>query len=135
VNDFNLSQALRDILFPAVMMAFVLLGTFMTSAHAEVLSPNGVSMSPAEWGEKSPDKAAVTVKAALSNADNATIVSAIPSSSSTTLNLIGSGGGIWWSEGDGAEIKLNIINGSGSQIGSCTVSSTKGKNGKYVTEC
>ena len=137
MSYLNLSHALRDFLFPAVMMAFVLLGTFMTSAHAEVYSPNGVPMSPSEWGEKSPDKAAVTVKEALSNADDPKIVSAVSKSSPFILNLVGSdsAGTIWWSEGDDAEIKLNIINASGSQIGSCTVSSSKGKDGKFDTMC
>lgn len=135
MNDFNLSQWGRDLLFPALMMAAVLLGAFMTQAKGEVLSPNGVPLSSSEWAEKSPDTEAVTVREALSNSDNPKIAGAIPNKSDPILNLVGSGGGIWHSGSSNAEIQLNIINKNGSPEGSCTVSSEKGKDGKYVTAC
>ncbi|MAL40461.1 MAG: hypothetical protein CMO04_11325 [Thalassospira sp.] len=140
MNIFNLLQCARDAIFPVLMFALMALGTFVTSPKAEVLNPNGVPVSPAEWSEKSPDSAAVTVQDALSNSANSTVASGVTNSNAAPfLNLLGSdsAGSIWWpaDNGGNAEIKLQIINASGSMTGSCAVSSKKGASGKFETVC
>ncbi|MBO6579245.1 MAG: hypothetical protein JJ972_09395, partial [Thalassospira sp.] len=74
MNMLNLLQTVRDAIFPAIMFAVMALGTLVSSPKAEVYNPNGVPISSSEWAETSPDSAKVTVKDALSNSGNATVV-------------------------------------------------------------
>lgn len=140
MNMFNLHPAVRGVIVPAVVFTLLALGPLATSPKAEVLNPNSVPISAAEWAEKSPDAVAVTVRDALTNSDNSYVVAgAVNSSSAPYLSLLGSdgAGSIWWpsSNGENAEIKLQIRNASGSVTGECTVSSRKGTDGKYETAC
>ncbi|NIY76409.1 hypothetical protein HED22_12235 [Thalassospira sp. HF15] len=138
---FNLLQGIRDALFPAIMFALLLLGSIVSSPKAEVRNPNGVPISKTELAEKSPDAAAVTVEDALSNSDNSDVVAGVTNKGAAPyLNLSGSdgAGSIWWkpaTKGGNAEIKLTIINASGSPTAECTVSSKKGADGKFETAC
>ncbi|OSQ46856.1 hypothetical protein [Thalassospira alkalitolerans] len=123
------------------LLSILVLGVLMIGgthiAQAEVMGPSDVPLSSSQWNEKSPDTAAVTVRTALTNADNDQIVAAVKGAT-PYLNLSGSdsAGTIWWSNGaDSAEIKLNIVSASGSVTASCTVSSAKGTDGKYETNC
>ncbi len=141
MNMFNLLHGVRDAIFPAIMFAVLLLGTLVTAPKAEVRNPNGVPISKAELAEKSPDAAEVTVEDALSNSANPDVVAGVTNTAAAPyLNLSGSdgSGSIWWkpaTTGGNAEIKLTIINASGSPTGSCTVSSKKGSDGKFETNC
>ena len=140
MNMFNLLQTVRDAIFPAIMFALMALGTLVTSPKAEVLNPSGVPISSSEWKQVSPDSAKVTVKDALSNSENSEVVAGVTNTGAAPyLNLSGSdgAGSIWWpsSSGGNAEIKLQIINASGSVTADCTVSSQKDTAGKFDTIC
>ena len=140
MNMLNLLQTVRDAIFPAIMFAVMALGTLVSSPKAEVYNPNGVPISSSEWAETSPDSAKVTVKDALSNSGNATVVAGVTNSGAAPyLNLFGSdgAGSIWWPSADGgnAEIQLQIRNASGSVTTACTVTSKKDTAGKFATTC
>lgn len=140
MNMLNLLQTVRDAIFPAIMFAVMALGTLVSSPKAEVYNPNGVPISSSEWNQVSPDSAKVTVKDALSKSDNADVVAgATNTGAAPYLNLSGSdgAGSIWWpaQSGGNAEIKLQIINASGSVTADCTVSSKKDTAGKFETTC
>lgn len=129
MNDFNLSQVLRDFLFMAVMMAFVLLGTFMTSAKADVYSPNGVLLNDAQWAETSTDGKKVTVREALTNSENTMITNGVKGVQGYTLTILS----FWDGSSNGDYLSVQVRK-NGSAQATCRVSSAK-DGSTYDTTC
>ncbi|MFV1852560.1 MAG: hypothetical protein ACMZ66_17905 [Thalassospira sp.] len=129
MNILNLFHAARDFLFPVLMMAAVLLGAALNPASAQVYSPNGVELSPAEWNEKSGDANAVTVRDALTNSANAMIKNGVKGVGGFTLTVLS----FWSDSSNGDELTVEIRR-NGSVQGNCLVSSTK-VGTAYQTTC
>lgn len=129
MNIFNLLQGARDFLFPALMMAAVLLGTALNPAKAQVYSPNGVELSPAEWNEKSGDSSAVTVRDALTNSANVMIKNGVKGVSGFTLTVMS-----FWSDAPNGDELTVEVRRNGSVQANCKVSSTK-VGTAYQTAC
>ena len=136
VNMFNLLQAVRDAIFPAIMFALMALGTLVTSPKAEVISPNGVPISSDECDETSPTKPSVTVCKALESSSEKPVREGFANSGAPYLNLEGSGNAhIWASQKDGtAEIKMSVIDAQGSVTYTCVVTTVLEK-GQYQSKC
>ena len=129
MSYLNLSHALRDFLFPAVMMAFVLLGTFMTSARAEVYSPNGVLLDEAQWDETSTDGKKVTVREALTKSENSLITNGVKGVAGYTLTILS----FWDGSSNGDYLSVQVRK-NGSAQATCRVSSAKDGD-RYDTTC
>jgi len=129
VNTLNLFQSVRDLLFPALMMAAVFLGTFATSAKADVYSPNGVLLSSAQWDEQSTDGKKVTVREALTNSENTMITNGVKGVDNYTLTVLS----FWDGSSNGDHLSVQVRQ-SGSPQATCRVSSAKDGD-KYDTTC
>lgn len=125
----NLLQSARGFLFPAVMLAAVLLGALITPAQSQVYSPNGVELSQKEWAEASTDGKNVTVKQALTNSENSMITDGVKGVNGYTLTVMS-----FWDGSPNGDYLTIEVRQNGSVAANCRVSSAK-DGSTYDTTC
>lgn len=125
----NLLQSARGFLFPAVMLAAVLLSALVSPAQSEVYSPDGVELSPAQWAEASTDGKNVTVKDALTSSENSMITNGVKGVNGYTLTVMS-----FWDGAPSGDYLTIEVRQNGSVAANCRVSSAK-DGSTYDTTC